>query len=264
MMKCGLLGETLGHSYSPEIHSKLGDYEYKLYEKKPEEVETFLRTGDFTGLNVTIPYKKTVLPILDEISETASAVGSVNTIVRRDGRLIGDNTDVFGFMKMVEHSGISVQGRKTLVLGSGGASVAVMYALETMHALPIVISRTGENNYTNLYKHADAEIIVNTTPVGMYPKVGVSPIELDMFENLKGVLDIIYNPTETELLRLAKERNLPCENGLYMLIAQAAGSSELFTGSSFAIDEAIEKIYNEMSTGVATGVSTRVSTRDGE
>ena len=179
---------------------------------------------------------------LDEVSETSKNIGSVNTIVKRDGKIFGDNTDVYGFLKMKEHSGIDVFKKKVLVLGSGGASVSVVYALKKMNAFPVVISRCGENNYNNLYKHADAEVIVNTTPVGMFPNVGVSPIELDCFDNLSGMLDIIYNPAQTELLRQAALRNIPCENGLYMLVAQAVGSSELFTQKSIC-DSEIERIY---------------------
>lgn len=244
--KCGLLGEKLGHSFSPQIHSMLGDYEYKLYEKNRDELNDFIRCGDWDGLNVTIPYKKEVVPVLDEISETAAGIGSVNTIIRRaDGTLFGDNTDAYGFTKMVEHSGISVSGKQSLVLGSGGASVAIVYALKQMGAMPVVISRSGENNYNNLEKHVDAEIIVNTTPVGMYPNVGVSPIELDGFNNLSGVLDIIYNPALTKLLLDATKRDILCGNGLYMLVAQAKRSSELFAGCDIE-DSEIDRIYRAL------------------
>ena len=175
-MKCGLLGRTLGHSYSPQIHSKLGDYSYTLFEKEPEQIEEFLKCGDFSGLNVTIPYKKTVIEYLDNLSPTAARLGAVNTIVRRNGKLIGHNTDYFGFRSMVAQSRLEVPGKKVLVLGSGGASNTVVAVLEELGATPIVISRSGQNNYDNLHLHADAAVIVNTTPVGMYPNVGNSPI----------------------------------------------------------------------------------------
>ena len=230
-MQCGLLGRKLGHSYSPQIHSHLASYEYTLFEKEPEELEAFLKNGSFTGLNVTIPYKKDVIPYLDELSPTAKRLGAVNTIVRReDGTLIGHNTDYFGFCSMVGRSGLAVAGKKVLVLGSGGASNTAVAALEEMGAQVVVISRSGENNYDNLHRHADAAVIVNTTPVGMYPKTGVSPISLERFQKLEGVLDVVYNPARTQLLLDAESRGLIAMNGLWMLVAQAKESAEWFAG----------------------------------
>ncbi len=231
MLSCGLLGRKLGHSYSPEIHALLGDYEYLLYEKQPEELEDFLREGPWTGLNVTIPYKKSVIPFCDELSDVAAATGSVNTLVRRpDGTLFGDSTDGFGFARMVQGSGLDLSGKKVLILGSGGACAAVRYALTSMGALPVVISRTGPDNYGNLSLHRDAAAIVNTTPVGMYPDNGASPLSLDVFERLDAVYDIIYNPERTALMMDAEERGIPAFGGLTMLVAQAKRSSERFTG----------------------------------
>ncbi|MCR5173838.1 MAG: shikimate kinase [Oscillospiraceae bacterium] len=231
MLSCGLLGRKLGHSYSPRIHSLLGDYEYLLYEKQPEELEDFLREGPWTGLNVTIPYKKSVIPFCDELSDVAAATGSVNTLVRRpDGTLFGDSTDGFGFARMVQGSGLDLSGKKVLILGSGGACAAVRYALTSMGALPVVISRTGPDNYGNLSLHRDAAAIVNTTPVGMYPDNGASPLSLDVFERLDAVYDIIYNPERTALMMDAEERGIPAFGGLTMLVAQAKRSSERFTG----------------------------------
>ena len=230
-MQCGLLGRKLGHSYSPQIHSHLASYEYTLFEKEPEELEDFLKNGSFTGLNVTIPYKKDVIPYLDELSPTAKRLGAVNTIVRReDGSLIGHNTDYFGFCSMVGRSGLTVAGKKVLVLGSGGASNTAVAALEEMGAQVVVISRSGENNYDNLHLNADAAVIVNTTPVGMYPKTGVSPISLERFQKLEGVLDVVYNPARTQLLLDAESRGLIAMNGLWMLVAQAKESAEWFAG----------------------------------
>ena len=183
-MVCGLLGKVLGHSYSPLIHSYLGEYEYRLFEKQPEDLEDFLKNGFFTGLNVTIPYKKEVIPYLDDLSPIAARLGAVNTIVRRDGKLIGHNTDYFGFKSMVSASGLVASGKKVLVLGSGGASNTAVAVMEDLGADVIVISRSGENNYHNLHLHKDAAIIVNTTPVGMYPHTGASPVDLDLFECL--------------------------------------------------------------------------------
>ena len=228
-MRCGLLGKKLGHSYSPQIHKYLGNYSYDLFEKSPEELERFLSEGDFTGINVTIPYKKDVLPYCHELSDRAKKLGAVNTLVRRkDGTLIGHNTDYFGFQSMVKRSGLDVYSKKVLVLGSGGASATVVAVLREMKADVIVISRSGENNYANIANHRDASIIVNTTPVGMYPYVGISPVDLGVFPNLEGVLDIIYNPAKTQLLLDAEARGLIVENGLWMLVAQAKESAEWF------------------------------------
>ena len=246
-MQCGLLGRKLGHSYSPQIHNLLGDYSYVLFEKEPEELENFLKTGDFSGLNVTIPYKKEVIPYLSELSPTAKKMGCVNTVLRRsDGTLYGHNTDYFGFTSLVRHAGLSVTGKKVLVLGSGGASNTAVAALKDLGASPVVISRSGENNYGNLHLHRDAAAIVNATPVGMYPNTGVSPIDLKLFPNLEGVLDVIYNPARTQLLLDAEKLGIPRENGLWMLVAQAKEAAEVFTGGKIS-DEVIEKIYRELS-----------------
>lgn len=246
-MQCGLLGRKLGHSYSPQIHNLLGDYSYVLFEKEPEELENFLKNGEFSGLNVTIPYKKEVIPYLSELSPTAQKMGCVNTVLRRsDGTLYGHNTDYFGFTSLVRHAGLSVAGRKVLVLGSGGASNTAVAALKDLGASPAVISRSGENNYQNLHRHTDAAAIVNTTPVGMYPNTGVSPIDLGLFPHLEGVLDVIYNPARTQLLLDAEKLGIPRENGLWMLVAQAKEAAEVFTGGKIS-DEVIEKIYRELS-----------------
>ena len=245
-MKCGLLGQKLGHSYSPQIHGKLAEYEYSLFEKQPEELEDFLKTGGFTGLNVTIPYKKTVIPFLDQLSPTAARLGAVNTIVRRsDGSLIGHNSDYFGFQSMVKKSGLSPTGKKILVLGSGGASNTAVAVLKELDANVVVISRSGENNYTNLHLHADASIIVNATPVGMYPNVGTSPVDLDFFPHLEGVLDIVYNPARTQLILDAERRGLVTMNGLWMLVAQAKESAEWFSGCSIS-DDQITTIHRQL------------------
>jgi len=230
-MKCGLLGRHLAHSYSPQIHSFLGEYPYQIFEKEPEEIGEFLNNGNFTGINVTIPYKKDVIPYLDELTDTAKRLGAVNTIVRRNGKLIGHNTDYFGFRSMVERTGLCVGSKKVLVLGSGGASNTAVAVLEEMGVEVIVISRTGENHYGNLDLHADAAVIVNATPVGMYHNAGNSPVDLAQFPNLCGVLDIIYNPARTKLLMDAEQRGLVTENGLWMLVAQAKESAEWFTGN---------------------------------
>ena len=246
-MKCGLLGRHLAHSYSPQIHAQLGDYPYTLYEKEPEQLEDFLKSGDFTGLNVTIPYKKDVIAYLDELSPTAEKLGAVNTIVGRDdGTLFGHNTDYFGFSSMVEKSQLDVAGKKALVLGSGGASNTVVAVLKELCARVVIISRSGEDNYTNLHLHSDAALIVNTTPVGMYPNTGVSPVSLDLSPNLEGVLDVVYNPARTQLLLEAEQRGLVTENGLWMLVAQAKESAEYFTGNPID-DSLITQIHRRLS-----------------
>lgn len=245
-MKCGLLGRKLAHSYSPQIHSYLGDYPYTLFEQEPENVGQFLKEGDFTAINVTIPYKKDVMPYCAELTDCARKMGAVNTIVRRgDGSLIGHNTDYFGLHYTFQRMEISLIGKKVLVLGSGGASVTTVIVLRELGANVVIISRSGENNYSNLHLHQDAAMIVNTTPVGMYPNAGVSPVDLDIFPSLEGVLDIIYNPARTKLLLDAAERNIPCENGLWMLVAQAKEAAEWFTGKKIS-DDVIPEIYAKM------------------
>lgn len=247
MLCCGLLGEKLGHSYSPAIHAELGDYAYQLYEKKPEELESFLQSGCFDGLNVTIPYKKAVMPYCAELSETARRVGCVNTIVRRaDGSLYADNTDVFGFERMLLSTGVDVRGKKALVFGTGGASETARDVLTTAGAHVVRISRSGEDNYQNLERHSDARVIVNTTPLGMYPKNGTTPVDLDCFPKCECVLDVVYNPARTALLLQAQERNIPCAGGLEMLVAQAVRSSECFTGKRIE-DERITQITQKMA-----------------
>ena len=242
-MKCGLLGGKLGHSFSPQIHGALADYRYTLWEKSPEELDDFLKNGDFTGLNVTIPYKKDVMPYCAELSEQAKKVGAVNTIVRRrDGTLLGHNTDYFGFAYLLKQSGIAVAGKKCLVLGTGGASVTVQTVLREQGAKVVVLSRSGPENYDHLERHADVALIVNATPVGMYPNTGVSPVDLKCFPKLEGVLDLIYNPARTQFLLDAEKLGIPGWNGLSMLVAQAKESAEWFTGKAIP-DERIGEIY---------------------
>lgn len=244
-MKCGLLGRKLGHSYSPQIHTYLGSYSYDLFEKEPEEVEAFLKNGDFQAINVTIPYKKTVMPYCT-LTATAKYMGSVNTVIRqKDGTLLGHNTDYFGFTSMIKRSGLQPKGKKCLVLGSGGASVTAVAVLKEMGANVVVISRSGENNYDNLHLHADASIICNTTPVGMYPNTGTAPIDLTRFPKLEGVLDMIYNPTRTQLLLDAQKLGLVNCNGLWMLVAQAKEAAEWFLGEKLP-DDLIESVYQKM------------------
>lgn len=255
MKRCGLLGEHLGHSYSPAIHAELADYAYELYEVAPEKLGEFLQSGRFDGLNVTIPYKKAVIPYCAELSPVAARLGSVNVLLRReDGSLYGDNADYYGFAGMVKASGIAVEGKKALVLGSGGASATVCAALHDLGAAGVtVISRSGPDNYGNLDRRAEAQIIVNTTPVGMFPANGASPVDLARFPALTGVLDIVYNPARTALVLQAEKRGIPCMSGLYMLAAQAKRTAELFENR--CIDESeTERVWRALSARMQNAV----------
>ena len=258
MLRCGLLGEKLGHSYSPEIHKMLAGYEYRLYERRAEELESFIRGGEWDGLNVTMPYKKAVLPLCDELGERARLSGSVNTLVRRaDGSIYGDNTDMFGFESLLHVNGIDPAGMKALVLGNGGACASVRAVLDSLGARTVVISRRGEDNYNNLERHRDAGIIVNTTPLGMYPKNGAQAVDLTMFPDCRAVLDIVYNPARTALLLQAEELGIKHAGGLHMLVAQAKRSSELFTGARIDDNEIsrIERaLMNRMMNIVLVGM----------
>ena len=235
-LKCGLLGEKLGHSRSPEIHRKLGGYEYRLYEKTPAEVEDFLLRGDYDVLNVTIPYKKVAFGLCKEVSPVAAELGNVNVVVKRlDGTLFGDNTDKAGFEKLVSLVGVPVNGQKCVVLGTGGAAMTAAAALRGLGAGAVVhISRSGPDNYTNLERHADAAILVNATPVGMFPHVEDQPVSLSAFPHVEeqpvslsafphcaAVIDLIYNPSPTKLLAEAAARGIPQVGGLPMLEEQA-------------------------------------------
>ena len=259
MRMYGLLGEKLSHSFSPQIHSLLGEYPYRLFEVKPEDIDAFFKARDFTGINVTIPYKKTVIPYCDTLSEKAKRIGSVNTILHTpDGSLTGDNTDYDGFETLLTKMRFNPMGKKAVILGSGGSSVMVRTVLEDRHTKKIkIISRTGESNYTNLHLHRDAALIVNTTPVGMYPSNGISPVNLNAFPACEAVIDIIYNPAKTRLLLDAQDRGIPCINGLPMLVAQARRAAELFTGTLIddnKIDDITQKIANQTQNIVLIGM----------
>ncbi len=246
-MRCGLLGKSLKHSYSPQIHAHFGTYPYVLFEKKEEEVAAFLRERPFDGINVTIPYKKTVVPFLDALSPMAERLGSVNTIIKRaDGTLFGHNTDYYGFSYMLHRSSLCPKGKKALVLGSGGAAVTARAVLLDRGAEVIVISRTGPENYGNIGRHYDASLIVNTTPLGMYPENGAVPLSLAPFSACEGVLELIYNPSKTALLLEAERLGIPHENGLSMLVAQGKESAEHFTGKPLS-DALIEKTISSLT-----------------
>ena len=227
----GLVGQTLGHSFSPQLHRELSGMDYALFELRPEQLEGFLRAGAFDGVNVTIPYKKAAMAYCDRLTGQARRIGSVNTILRRpDGTLVGHNTDYDGVLYLLRSAGAQVEGKKALVLGSGGASLAVRAALSDLGAGAVVtISRSGADHYGNLERHRDAAVIVNATPVGMYPDNEGCPLSLDGFPVLEGVFDLIYNPGRTQLLLQAGRRGLIRAGGLGMLAAQA-WAAERFWG----------------------------------
>jgi len=239
----GLLGEKLGHSFSPLIHRQMGEYDYSLYEVSLDNLDSFMKERRFDGINITIPYKQAVIPYCATLSNEAQMTGSVNTIIKdEEGALHGHNTDHHGFRVMLEQGEIDPSGKKVLVLGDGGAARTVRAVLAALGAREIVtISRRGENHYGNINRHYNAGIIVNTTPVGMYPDNGSSPLTLAGFEQLAGVADLIYNPTRTRLLLDAEKLGVPCVNGLAMLVAQAEMASRLFIDVP-ARPEMIDKI----------------------
>ena len=247
----GLLGEKLGHSHSPKIHELLGGYPYDLIELKPEELGDFLKTGSFDGLNVTMPYKKSVIPYCKTLTHRAKTLGSVNTIVRQpDGSLLGHNTDYEGFLYLLKSADAQIEGKKALVLGSGGASLTVQAVLKELGASQVVvISRTGPDNYENIGRHADAQFIVNATPVGMYPNNGGCPVRLEDFPRLEGVFDLVYNPLKTKLILEAERLRINCQGGLGMLVAQARGSAELFLEREIP-DSAVEEVLAQLTGSV--------------
>lgn len=257
-MRCGLLGEHLTHSYSPQIHALLGDYSYELFEVAPEKLGEFLQAGEFDGLNVTIPYKRAVIPYCAELSAAAREMGSVNTLLRRpDGTLYGDNTDLDGFRWLLARGGGIRPGEKALVLGTGGASQTVQAVLRAAGAEVAVLSRRGESNYLTLSRHADARLVINATPVGMYPNNGERLIDLAQLPQCRCVLDLIYNPARTRLLLDAAARGIRCENGLSMLVAQAKRAAELFTGRDIpdaACTDILRRVEAQMHNLILVGM----------
>lgn len=249
-MEYGLIGEKLGHSYSKQIHEKLAAYTYDLCPLTREEFPVFMERRAFRAINVTIPYKKDVIPYLDELDENAAAIGAVNTIVNRDGRLVGHNTDFSGFAYMMRETGINAAGKKVLVLGTGGASAAVLAVLRRQGAARVIsVSRTGKDGAVTYEEcaalHRDASLIVNTTPVGMYPAVDASPLDLAPFSGCEAVLDVIYNPGETKLTAQAKALGMKGVTGLSMLVAQAKYACEFFLETTLP-DDLIPRITEEI------------------
>ena len=249
-MRYGLIGEKLGHSFSKDIHEMIADYTFDLIPLSKEEFKTFMEKKEFTALNVTIPYKKDVIPYLDEMDEHAKAIGAVNTIVNRDGKLKGYNTDFTGFLYMVKKHNVHMEGKKVLIIGNGGASAAIQAVVQHESAGSMVIvdvvPGNGAISYDEMFSsHLDAEIIINTSPIGMYPRIGNAPIDISMFHKCEAVLDVIYNPILTRLCFEAQEMDIKRVNGLEMLIAQAKQSVEFFLDKSID-DQIIDDIYQDM------------------
>ncbi len=243
MINYGLCGRTLKHSYSKIIHEYLGNEDYRLLSLEKDELYELFETKNFKALNVTIPYKLDALQLCDVVSDEANAIGSVNTVVNKDGTLYGYNTDYFGFVYMLKRAGISLCNKKVVILGSGGTSLTARAVCKGEGAKEtVVVSRRGNVNYDNISDHADADVLINTTPVGMYPDNGRTPVDLSVFKKLSGVVDVIYNPIRTALVIEAEKRNIPSTTGLPMLVAQAVRAHEYFFDTKVH-DAVIEDVY---------------------
>ncbi|MBQ9806575.1 MAG: shikimate dehydrogenase [Clostridia bacterium] len=249
-MQYGCIAEKLGHSFSKEIHGELAEYRYELCELPPDKVGEFMQKKEFCGINVTIPYKETVIPYLYEIDEAAREIGAVNTVVNRDGKLYGYNTDFYGMKSMIERMGLSLGGKKVAVLGTGGTSRTACVVAKSLGAKTIlVVSRTPKGNsisYEELKtKHSDTAVIINTTPCGMYPRPDGTAVDIAAFSNLEGVIDAVYNPLRPQIVLDAKKRGIPATGGLFMLVAQAVRASEIFLNTSYPEGTA-ERIYQKI------------------
>ncbi len=261
-MEYGLIGEHLPHSFSKEIHESLTDYTYELHEVAKDELDAFMKAKDFKAINVTIPYKQDVIPYLDEISPSAKTIGAVNTIVNRGGKLFGDNTDQAGMALLIQKLGLDLCGKKVLILGTGGTSHTAQYVARSLVAAEIcTVSRSGKDcsiTYADAAaQHADAQIILNTTPSGMFPNPDSQAIDLIPFSQLEGVVDVVYNPLRTQLVRQAKQLGLPAEGGLYMLVGQAVAAVEIFLDQKLpadALDRVFQKILQSKENIVLTGM----------
>ena len=271
-MKCGLIGRKLGHSYSCQIHHAIADYNYDLWELEPEQLAPFLQKGDFAGVNVTIPYKQQVIPYLDDLSDTARAIGAVNTIVNRSGRLYGDNTDLAGMIALIRRLGLELHGKKVLILGTGGTSKTARAAAQQLGAAGVYrLSRSGREDAVTYEEarrlHGDAAVLINTTPCGMYPAVEDCPLDPADFPRLEGVVDAVYNPLRTNLVLAARERGIPAQGGLYMLAAQAVYAGALFRGCQAAqadIDLAYRTVLRQVENIVLIGMPSAGKTTVGQ
>lgn len=252
-MKYGLIGEHLSHSFSKAIHEQIGGYVYEIKEIEPDKVEKFIKAKDFLGINVTIPYKEKVIPYLDYVDESARKIGAVNTVVNRDGVLYGYNTDFSGMLALVNKVGVEIKDKKVLIIGTGGTSKTATAVVNSLGAKEVIyvsnLDLEGVYTYDQIYKdHLDTQVIFNTSPVGMYPKNENTPIDLERFTSLEGVIDVVYNPIRTKLVLKAKEMGLKSEGGLYMLGAQAVYAYEHFSGKS--VDKRMcDKVYSSVLKG---------------
>ncbi len=248
-MKYGLIGEKLSHSFSKSIHESIADYTYEIKEIPRESLDCFMKEKDFCGINVTIPYKQSVMPYLDFIDEKALEIGAVNTVVNRGGKLYGYNTDFGGMKMLIEKQGFSYEGKKIVILGSGGtAKTARAVAVNLGAGEIITVSRKGEVNYDNLLSlHGDCDYIINTTPCGMFPNTDESAVDVSLFENLRGVTDVVYNPLKTKLCLDCERQGIKCEGGLYMLVAQAVLASVFFSGKYLDVKKIADEVYGRIS-----------------
>jgi len=249
-MKYGLIAERIGHSFSAEIHSRLFGYEYELKAIAKEELDSFMKTRDFIGINVTIPYKEAVIPYLDYVDQTALQIGAVNTIIKHDNKLCGYNTDVDGLTQLIKRNGIGLEGKKVLILGSGGTSKTALYVSNSLNCREVYRVSRSKNDNTITYdeavdKHSDADVIINTTPCGMYPNIGESAINIDAFDNLSAAIDVVYNPLRSKLICDARNKGIKAVGGLYMLVAQAACAGEKFVNNTVDSKD-IESVYRNI------------------
>lgn len=259
-MEYGLIGRRLPHSLSPLIHSYTGAVPYALTELEPEELADFFARRDFKGINVTIPYKKEAYALCEEVSPLARRIGCVNTVVKRsDNTLFGYNTDYYGLKYLFTSAGIDPRGKKALILGSGGSSLTARCVLEDLGAKTIItVSRTGENNYGNIHLHSSAAVIVNTTPVGMFPdKTDGVPVDVGIFPHLEGVVDLIFNPLNTRLVLSARQRGIKAIGGIGMLVCQGFRAAEHFLGRTYTEQEtasAERLVMNKVQNTVLIGM----------
>ena len=250
MAEYGCIAKKLTHSFSKEIHQKLADYEYELIELNEDEIEAFFTKKDFRAINVTIPYKQTVIPYLDSMSDVAKRIGAVNTIVNRNGKLYGYNTDYYGMKALINKIGVDIKDKKVLILGTGGTSKTARVLTEDMGASEVItVSRSKSENYITyeeaVNKHNDASVIINTTPSGMYPDCDSQPIDISVFTKLEGVVDAVYNPLRTNLVMSAGRKGIKAECGLYMLVMQAVVAVEKFLGTEIP-EETADKVFAEI------------------
>ena len=261
-MEYGLIGRKLGHSFSKTLHNLIGNYDYELREIEPENLEEFMLKKDFKAINVTIPYKQDVIPFLEEIDPFAQKIGAVNTIVNKNGKLFGYNTDFLGLKSLILKNNMDLKGKKVLILGSGGTSKTAIAVAQDLSASDIYcLSRKGSEGlitYEEAYRsHTDAKVIINTTPCGMYPKIGESAIDIEKFPRLEAVVDAVYNPLSSALVVGARNKGINAIGGLYMLISQGVFASELFLNKKYPetlVDGIFEKIVKEKENIVLIGM----------